>query len=110
MVAVDLFTISKMESSGQLLPEGALVFSDYVTTVSKKYSQEIQNNRYGFWLEGVLRNRGLQRYRILNGVDYDDWSPESDKFIKASTRPRISPGKLRNKQDLPQPLESRQRR
>src|SRR5205085_1680829 len=35
----------------------------------------------GFGLEGVLRNRAATVTGILNGVDYNEWSPETDKFI-----------------------------
>src|ERR1700741_4399048 len=88
MLPWDLFTISKMEFFGQVnFLKGALVFSDYVSTVSKKYSQEIQTTEYGFGLEGVLRNRAATVTGILNGVDYDEWSPESDKFIKGKYSP-----------------------
>ena len=73
-----------MEFFGQVnFLKGALVMSDYVTTVSKKYSQEIQTTEYGFGLEGVLRNRAATVTGILNGVDYDEWSPQTDKFIAA---------------------------
>src|ERR1700691_3340620 len=52
----DLFTISKMEFFGQVnFLKGALTYSDFVTTVSRKYSQEIQTAEYGSGLEGVLR-------------------------------------------------------
>ena len=82
MLPWDLFTISKMEFFGQVnFLKGALAFSDYVTTVSKKYSQEIQTTEYGFGLEGVLRDRAATVTGILNGVDYDEWSPEAGKFI-----------------------------
>ena len=78
----DLFTISKMEFFGNVnFLKGALVFSDFITTVSKKYSQEIQTTEFGFGLEGVLRTRSSTVTGILNGVDYDEWSPETDKFI-----------------------------
>src|SRR5437879_1118182 len=101
MLPWDLFTISKMEFFGQVnFLKGALVFSEYVTTVSKKYSQEIQTTEYGFGLEGVLRNRAATVTGILNGVDYDDWSPESDKFIKAKYSPADLTGKAQDKQDL----------
>src|SRR5207247_11209759 len=55
MLPWDLFTMSKMEFFGQVnFLKGALVCSDWVTTVSRKYSQEIQTAEYGFGLEGVL--------------------------------------------------------
>jgi starch synthase len=101
MLPWDLFTITKMEFFGQVnFLKGALVFSDYVSTVSKKYSQEIQTTEYGFGLEGVLRNRAATVTGILNGVDYDEWSPEVDKFIKAKYSPADLSGKATDKQDL----------
>jgi starch synthase len=101
MLPWDLLTISKMEFFGQVnFLKGALVFADYVTTVSKKYSQEIQTTEYGFGLEGVLRNRAATVTGILNGVDYDEWSPRTDKFIGAKYSPQDLSGKQKCKQDL----------
>src|SRR5438045_4503920 len=78
----DLFTISKMEFFGSVnFLKGALVFSDFVTTVSKKYSQEIQTTEFGFGLEGVLRDRASTVPGILHGVDYVDWSQRTDTCI-----------------------------
>ena len=85
----DLFTISKMEFFGNVnFLKGALVFSDFITTVSKKYSQEIQTTEFGFGLEGVLRTRSSTVTGILNGVDYDEWSPETDRFIMSHYSPQ----------------------
>src|SRR6266568_388457 len=101
MLSWDLFTMSRMEFFGQVnFLKGALTYSDYVTTVSKKYSQEIQTTEYGFGLEGVLRNRAATVTGILNGVDYDEWSPETDKFVVAKYSPQDLGGKLKCKQDL----------
>jgi len=101
MLPWDLLTISKMEFFGQVnFLKGALVHADYVTTVSKKYSQEIQTTEYGFGLEGVLRNRAATVAGILNGVDYDEWSPQTDKFCVAKYSPQDLSGKLKCKQDL----------
>ena len=101
MLPWDLLTISKMEFFGQVnFLKGALVLSDYVTTVSKKYSQEIQTTEYGFGLEGVLRDRAATVTGILNGVDYDEWSPQTDKFITAKYSPQDLSGKLQCKHDL----------
>jgi starch synthase len=101
MLPWDLFTISKMEFFGQVnFLKGALAYSDYVTTVSRKYSQEIQTAEYGFGLEGVLRDRAATVAGILNGVDYDEWSPQADKFAVAKYSPQDLSGKAKDKQDL----------
>src|SRR6202162_3074245 len=97
----DLFAISRMEFFGNVnFLKGALVFSDFINTVSKKYSQEIQTTEFGFGLEGVLRTRSSTVTGILNGVDYDEWSPEADKFILARYSPQDLSGKAKCKQDL----------
>src|ERR1700680_2669286 len=97
----DLFTISRMEFFGNVnFLKGALVFSDFITTVSKKYSQEIQTTEFGFGLEGVLRTRSSTVTGILNGVDYDEWSPETDKFIVARYSSQDLSGKVQCKKDL----------
>ena len=97
----DLFTISKMEFFGNVnFLKGALVYSDFITTVSKKYSQEIQTAEFGFGLEGVLRDRAATVTGILNGVDYDEWSPQNDKFTAAKYSTQDLSGKIQCKQDL----------
>jgi starch synthase len=97
----DLFTTTKMEFFGQVnFLKGALVFSDYITTVSRKYSQEIQTTEYGFGLEGVLRNRAATVTGIVNGVDYEEWSPAGDKFVAAKYSPTDLAGKAKDKLDL----------
>jgi starch synthase len=80
--------------------KGALTYSDFITTVSRKYSQEIQTAEYGFGLEGVLRDRAATVTGILNGVDYDEWSPQTDKFAAAKYSPQDLSGKTKCKQDL----------
>jgi starch synthase len=97
----DLFAIAKMEFFGQVnFLKGALVYSDFVTTVSRKYSQEIQTTEFGFGLEGVLRDRSSTVSGILNGVDYDEWSPAVDNFIATRYSPDDLTGKVKCKQDL----------
>jgi len=101
MLPWDLFTITKLEFYGNVnLLKGALNFADYVTTVSRKYSQEIQTAEYGFGLEGVLRARSSTVTGILNGVDYREWSPESDKYIAARYSGQDLSGKRLCKADL----------
>ncbi len=101
MLPWDLFAMSKMEFFGQVnFLKGALIYSDYVTTVSKKYSQEIQTAEYGFGLEGVLRGRAATVTGILNGVDYEEWSPQTDQFTAAKYSPQDLSAKAKCKLDL----------
>jgi starch synthase len=101
MLPWDLFTIDKMEFYGKVnFMKGAIVFSDFVTTVSKRYSQEIQTPEYGFGLEGVLRDRSATVTGIVNGVDYQEWSPETDRLIAANYSPDDLRGKAACRQDL----------
>ncbi len=77
MLPWDLFTMSKLEFYGKVnFLKGAITMADFITTVSRKYSQEIQTAEYGFGLEGVLRARASTVTGILNGVDYGEWNPE----------------------------------
>jgi starch synthase len=78
----ELFTMNRMEFYGKVnFLKGGIVFSDAITTVSKRYAQEIQTSEYGFGLEGVLRTRSGNLYGILNGVDYGEWDPATDHYI-----------------------------
>ena len=76
------FTPQYLEFYGNInFLKGALVFADKITTVSPSYAQEIMDMEQGFGLEGVLRERARDVVGILNGVDYNQWSPETDPFI-----------------------------
>ncbi len=80
--------------------KGGLVFADIITTVSRKYSQEIQTEEYGFGLSGVLRDRQATVTGILNGVDYTEWNPQGDKYTAAKFSPQDLAGKRACKADL----------
>ncbi|HKR84777.1 MAG TPA: glycogen synthase GlgA [Terriglobales bacterium] len=97
----DLFTITKMEFFGNVnFLKGALIYSDFVTTVSRRYAQEIQTTEFGFGLEGVLKDRSDTVTGILNGVDYDAWNPQTDKCIAAHYNAEDLSGKQQCKRDL----------
>ncbi len=96
-----LFSIDAMEFYGRLdFLKGALIYSDYLTTVSPKYAEEIQTPEYGHGLDGVVRNRADRLTGILNGVDYAVWNPEKDKLIAARYSPKDLSGKLICKKNL----------
>lgn len=97
----ELFTPQGLEYYGRLnFLKGGIVFADAVTTVSRRYMEEIQTPELGFGLDGVLRDRREDLYGILNGVDYEEWSPSSDRFIKAHYAPHDLGGKKACKADL----------
>lgn len=79
------FTPDKLEHFGDVnLMKGGLLTSDWITTVSPTYAREIQQPEGGFGLDGVLRKRSDALSGILNGVDYNEWNPETDKFLPAN--------------------------
>ncbi|MFN3872801.1 MAG: glycogen synthase GlgA [Ignavibacterium sp.] len=77
-----------------------IVFADIISTVSNKYSHEILTPEYGAGLDGILRARKPDVYGILNGVDYDEWNPETDKFLPYKYSMKDLSGKLKNKKFL----------
>jgi len=87
---------------GQLnLTKGAIYFSDFVTTVSETYAQEIISNpEIGFGFGELLEEKGDQFEGILNGADYSVWSPETDKLIPNNYSKDDLSGKEENKKAL----------
>ena len=80
--------------------KAGIVLADEVTTVSPTYAEEIQTPELGFGLDGVLRERKDHLYGIINGIDYDEWNPETDPFIAARFSSRKLSGKAVCKQDI----------
>lgn len=58
-----------------------VMYADGISTVSPTYAKEIQTPRYGAGMDPFLRERSSRVVGILNGVDYEVWSPETDAFI-----------------------------
>ena len=80
--------------------KAGLVYSDAVTTVSPTYAWEIQTEKGGMGLGGVLRSRAKSVHGILNGVDETVWNPETDPLIAANYSRRSAKNKARNKSAL----------
>ena len=77
-----------------------ILYADGVSTVSPTYAREIQGEKYGAGLDGFLRARTATVVGILNGVDYDEWSPERDRHIAHAYSARDLTGKERDKEHL----------
>jgi starch synthase len=58
-----------------------LAHADIVTTVSKRYAEEILTPGMGMGLEQLLQQRKDRLYGVLNGLDYDEWNPVTDPSV-----------------------------
>lgn len=77
------FTPDKLEAYKDAnLLKGGLVFADAITTVSKTYAEEIKMPFYGEGLDGLMRARANDLRGILNGIDYEEYNPETDTCIE----------------------------
>ncbi|MBI3683944.1 MAG: glycogen synthase GlgA [Acidobacteria bacterium] len=96
-----LFRPDLLEFHGGInLLKASIVYSDYITTVSPTYAHEIQTPEQGFGLDGLLRARSGFLKGILNGVDYEQWNPETDGHIAAHYSAAELSGKRECKLDL----------
>jgi starch synthase len=82
------------------LLKAGIVYADAITTVSPKYSQEIQTPEFGMGMDDILRRKTDDLYGILNGVDYEAWDPAKDPHIKANYGLRDTRGKRTCKEAL----------
>ena len=97
----DLFTMDKVEQFDRFnFLKGGVVFSDLLTTVSRKYAEEIQTTEFGEHLDGVLRSRARALRGILNGVDYGHWNPAVDGHLAGHYTPEHLDGKRICRADL----------
>jgi starch synthase len=90
-----------LEHFGQVNPmKGGIILADQVTTVSPTYAREIQTSAYGAGLDGILRTLSFKLTGILNGIDVEEWNPETDPHIPSSfTREKLA-GKNLSKRAL----------
>jgi starch synthase len=97
----EIFTLEKVEHFDRFnFLKGGLVYSDILTTVSRKYAEEIQTPEFGEQLDSVLRARSRDLRGILNGVDYTQWNPAADRNLAAHYSPENLAGKQECRADL----------
>lgn len=81
--------------------KGAIECADKVTTVSPSYANEILDPWYSHGLDSILRQRQWKLCGILNGIDTENYNPETDTMIKENyTAKTVKPAKKLNKKDL----------
>lgn len=76
------FAPDKLEAYGDAnYLKGGIVYADYVTTVSDSYANEIRMPFYGEGLDGLMNAKANRLVGIVNGIDYNEYNPETDPFI-----------------------------
>ncbi|MGH9905936.1 MAG: glycogen synthase, partial [Pyrinomonadaceae bacterium] len=75
--------------------KAGLIAADALSTVSRRYAEEIKTPEQGYGLDWLLRGRADRFVGITNGVDYEVWNPETDQHIAAN----FSAADLSGKQD-----------
>ncbi|HBK01959.1 MAG TPA: glycogen synthase GlgA [Clostridiales bacterium] len=63
------------------LMKGAIQLSDYVTTVSKTYAEEIKNEYFAHGLQYAINDNAGKLIGILNGISEEVYNPETDKAL-----------------------------
>jgi len=97
----DVFTAEGLEFWNNIsFLKAGVNFSEIVTTVSRRYAQEIQTPEQGFGFEGILQRRAGVLVGIRNGVDTRVWDPERDRLLPASFSAADLSGKAEVKRAL----------
>lgn len=106
----DVFGIPNYES--QLLEfnkdvnlmKGAIECSNWVSTVSPSYAQEILDPWFSHKLDPILRERSWKLSGILNGIDTVNYDPETDEALFANYSQKDKKNKAVNKEKLQERL------
>ena len=94
----------RCDSSSINFMQGALCYSDAITTVSPSYACEIKTSDYGEGLDWILRQRSDILSGILNGIDEPSWDPSTDFQIAENYGVGNMGGKAACKRALQQEL------
>ena len=100
-----LWSADKLECFGCAnFMKAGLVYSDWITTVSPAYAKEITTAYYGERLDGLIRSRRDSLYGVLNGIDVDEYNPQTDPLIYQNYSQKNMAGKAVNKAALQKDL------
>ncbi len=100
------FAPDKLEAYGDAnYLKGGIVYADYVTTVSDSYANEIRMPFYGEGLDGLMNAKSNRLVGIVNGIDYEEYNPETDPYIVQNYNIKnFRKEKVKNKRALQQEL------
>lgn len=78
--------------------KGGIVYADRITTVSNSYAEEIKEPFYGEKLNGLMCARANCLSGIVNGIDYEEYNPETDIHIARNfSKQNFRKEKIKNK-------------
>lgn len=85
--------------------KAALVYSNYITTVSETYAQEIMTSYFGEGLDQVLQSYAYKLKGIVNGIDEKEFDPQTDAYLPFNyDASNVFEGKAKNKKMLQERL------
>ena len=84
--------------------QGALKYSDMLTTVSPTYAEEICTPYFGEHMDGIFNARKASLRGILNGIDYKEFDPLHDKNIEYHYSVQTLNNKVKNKLQVQEEL------
>ncbi len=97
--------ISTVEYDGCInLMKGAIVSCDIVSTVSRRYAEEICSPEHAHGLDRILRTCTYKLTGILNGIDYNYYNPEGDRGLASNYSAESIEKKYENKKALQKEL------
>lgn len=70
-----------IHSHGISFLKAGILYSDRVTTVSKRYAEEIKTEEFGYDLAGTFRSLSNRLSGITNAIDHEKWDPETDRLL-----------------------------
>lgn len=76
------------------------LLADKINTVSPTYAEEIKLAYYAYGMEGILNARAGDLVGILNGIDTEEFNPETDRYLRHHYNPEDLSGKYENKREL----------
>ncbi len=82
------------------LMKGAIETANVVTTVSPSYANEILDPWFSHGLDNILAQRRFKLSGILNGIDVENYNPETDKDVFANYSATDFSAKAVNKAEL----------
>jgi starch synthase len=97
-------SISDLDIENINFAKRAIMYSDFVSTVSEKYKEEIMTKKFGQDLNRILKNREETLFGIINGIDYNSYNPKNDPGLFKTFSYKTPEMKIENKKYLQKKL------